>query len=225
MDREYWEIRLQAYVDNELEPADRKAVESYMEEQPDFGKQAQVLRALKSRLNAHAEDVQIPGAVEARLKGMFNEKGVIRPKQKRNMGMFYALAAMAAVIALAVLTPNVLKEPYAFEDTVLVGQVVCPGCVISKRTGLGKNDLCESGHVLGIETDNGQLYRFADDTTSKSYRSDWSHYHQRVRIEGSLLKAERLLRIKNFEQVEAKSALFDSHGHAHGPRGNVLFAP
>lgn len=225
MDREYWEIRLQAYVDSELEPADRKAVESYMEDHPDFRKQAEMLRALKSRLNAHAEDVQIPGAVEARLQGMFDADGVVKPKKKRNIGMFYAIAAMAAVIALAILTPNVLKEPYAFEDTVLVGQVVCTGCVISKRTGLAKNDLCDSGHVLGIETDNGQLYRFADDTSSKDYRSDWSNYHQRVRVEGSLLKAERLLRVTNLEQIEAKSALFESHGHFHGPRGNVFFAP
>jgi hypothetical protein len=224
MDREYWEIRLQAYVDNELEPADRKAVEDYMNEHPDFRKQAESLRALKSRLQAHAEDVQIPSSVEARLQGMFDDKGVVKLPAKRNWNMFYAVAAIAAVLLLAVLTPNVLQDPYEFQDTIVVGEVICPGCVISERTGLAKNDLCESGHILGIETETGELYQFADDAGSQKYRGDWSFYKQKVRVEGKLLKQERLLRVDSLEQIVTTSAHNHGIGHLLN-RGNVLLAP
>lgn len=224
MDREYWEIRLQAYVDNELEPADRKAVESYMDEHPDFRQQAQALLALKSRLQVHAADVQIPAAVEARLQGLFDAQGVVKPKRQRNMNLFYSIAAMAAVIMLAILTPNVLKKPYAFQDTVVAGKVICPGCVIAERTGLAKNDLCASGHVLGIETDEGALYRFADDAASQPYRSDWSFYNKRVRVSGLLLETERLLRVDNLQQLDTKSAHFHPPGHSM-PSHSVVLAP
>lgn len=224
MDKEYWEIRLQAYVDNELEPADRQAVEAYMEEHPEFKKRAEALSALKARLKLHAEDIQMPEAVGQRLNALFDSQGPVVQKKSRKHGLFYTIAAIAAVILLAILAPNTVNEPYNFEETVLVGEVVCPGCVISERVGLEKNDLCESGHVLGIQTDAGELYRIADDSDGQAIRSNWSLYKKRVKVKGSLLKPERLLRVQHVESVPVQSAHLHHTGHVH-PSHSVALAP
>ena len=72
MDKTYWHELHQAYLDDELGPADRKAFEQYMEANPEMQMQHRWAVALKKRLAAYRDSVPFPDQVESRMATRFS---------------------------------------------------------------------------------------------------------------------------------------------------------
>ncbi len=205
MDHEYWEERLQGYVDNELGPADRIAVQSHVDACPECRTNHNYFQCLKKRLKVHARTIEIPKSVEARLNRLFAGKRnpFLQPRY------FGAALALAAVLVLGFLLPDLWQEPYRFVDSVLEGKVICHDCEVADRAGVKKGSLCREGHHMGLKTVEGDLWRFASDQQGYSFVTDMSLIGKQVRIYGQTLSPEHLVRIKNLEKLPAEQAVLD----------------
>ena len=209
MEHKYWEERLQGFIDNELGPADRIAVQTHVDECPICKVNLKYFQCLKERLRAHGKTVRIPQAVDDRLHRLFVKKR--NPwRQPRYIGI--ALAA-AAVLLIGFLLPQMFGTPYAFIDNVMTGKVICHDCEVAARAGLEKGSICSDGHEMGLVTTDGKIWRFAGDDTSLKYANDSLLYGKAVRIYGQALFPERLIRIKNLELItESRASLTSPKG-------------
>ncbi len=207
MDREYWEEKLQAFIDNELGPADRLAVEQKLETDPDFRANLKYLRSMKKRLQAHAASIEIPKSVEQRLNSLFERKQRVR----RLKWVFGPALALAAALALAILAPRLMQDSYHFVDRVTNGVVICHGCEVAHKAGLEKGELCRQGHQLGLKTEDGKLWRFAPDNEGLKFIDDLTLIGKDMRVYGQALSPERLIRIKTMDPQEPSQ-----QAHANG---------
>lgn len=192
MEHEYWEERLQAYIDNELSPADVVVVEGHIKECPNCTANLKYFRGMKKRLAAHADTIRIPKAVEERLQRQFDRKRNLTVSP-RFLGWGLALAA---ALVVGFLLPALWEKPYRFVDEVLIGMVVCHDCTVAEKAGMEKGKLCRDGHRLGLQTADGQLWRFADDIEGESYVTSMEYLGKNVRLEGLALHPERLVRVR-----------------------------
>ncbi len=203
MDREYWEERLQAYLDNELNPADRMAVEQYIEVHPEAKKQLEYFGALKKRIRAHAEIVEMPKSLEQRIHRTFERKRKVRVFRKR--AVFGGLA-LAAALVIGLMVPQLSLTNDKFQDSTMVGQVVCHDCSLAELAGLTKGSMCKDGHRLGLRTEGGELYRFAVDDVGKNFIRDYTIINSEVEVFGEVQEQYRVLRIKNLKKTVEQHA-------------------
>lgn len=203
MDREYWEERLQAYLDNELNPADRMAVEQYIEVHPETKKQLEYFGALKKRIRAHAEIVEMPKSLEQRIQRTFERKRKVRLFRKR--AVFGGLA-LAAALVIGLMVPRLSLTNDKFQDSTMVGQVVCHDCSLAEMAGLTKGSICKDGHRLGLRTEGGELYRFAVDDVGKNFIRDYTIINSEVEVFGEVQEQYRVLRIKNLKKTVEQHA-------------------
>lgn len=203
MDREYWEERLQAYLDNELNPADRMAVEQYIEVHPEAKKQLEYFGALKKRIRAHAEIVEMPKSLEQRIQRTFERKRKVRVFRKR--AVFGGLA-LAAALVIGLMVPRFSLTNDKFQDSTLVGQVVCHDCSLAELAGLTKGSICKDGHRLGLRTEGGELYRFAVDDVGKNFIRDYTIINSEVEVFGEVQQQYRVVRIKNLKKTVEQHA-------------------
>jgi len=201
MDQEYWNEKLQAYIDNELAPADCLAVEQRLASDPAYRAHMEYFRAMKKRLRAHANSIEIPASVDERLARLFQRKQRVR-RFKWVLGPAMAIAAVA-VLALLALT---FRQTYQFKDNDIEGVVVCHGCEVAAKSGLNKGELCRKGHWLGLKTEDGELWRFAGDANGEDLVDDLSWVGKSVRVFGQTLTPEHLIRVKNLEPQETDPA-------------------
>ncbi|CAM2007400.1 anti-sigma factor family protein [Acanthopleuribacter pedis] len=204
MDRDYWEERLQAYLDNELNPADRMAVEQYIEVHPEAKAQLEYFGALKKRIRAHAEIVEMPKSLEQRIQRTFERKRTVRMFRKRAV---YGGLALAAALVIGLLTPALWTQGHTFEDTTIVGHIVCHDCSLAEMAGLTKGSMCKDGHRLGLRTDGGDLYRFAVDDVGKNFIRDYTIINSEVEVFGEVQHQYHVLRIKNLKKTVEQHAL------------------
>lgn len=201
MEHEYWEERLQGYLDKELDPADHTAVEQHLAQCEDCAAQAAYFTAMKKRLKAHSSSVQMPESVSHRLNDLFEKK---RNPFKRYVYPSIAVTlAAAAALMIFFLLP---KDSYRFEDGLLSGLATCHDCHLAKITELPKGDLCKDGHRIGIIDHEGKLWRIAADDNGLAYLKNMELYGKKVEISGSLLHAERIIRIRDLKLAEQRQA-------------------
>ena len=209
MEHKYWEERLQGFIDNELGPADRLAVQAHVDECPDCKVNLKYFRCLKERLHVHAGTVSIPRAVEDRLNRLFLK----RRNPFRHPRTIATTLAVAAALLIGFLLPTLFQKPYAFVDSVMTGKIVCYDCEVAARVpDLERGDLCSDGHEMGLQADDGHLWRFARDQESVAYSGDKALFGKEVRIWAQTLAQERMIRIKNLEMVTGDQASFRSPG-------------
>ncbi|MCB1049578.1 MAG: hypothetical protein H6510_10195 [Acidobacteria bacterium] len=206
MDKQYWIQMLNAYADNELSPADRLAVESYLNQNPECQKELDDLTALKKRLGAHRQAVVCPDQVLARIQTRFGN----RKKSRLRIGWLGFYGAVAAAIFLAFWLPSFLEPDYSLISAQKEGTLFCYGCEVAARVGLEKGKLCKGGHQLGLLEENGRLWEFASDEKGLRYQKDLSLYKQYVKVDGQFIKKEGLVIIDNITPTEGKLANLDA---------------
>ncbi|MDJ0839894.1 MAG: anti-sigma factor [Acidobacteriota bacterium] len=208
MEHDYWQERLQAYLDNELSPADHTAVKNHIDESPELKAELEYFRSMKKRLLQHRDTVQMPESVAARIQQQFKKKRVIY-RWGRYLKPSYALA-MAAGVALAVLLPMAFnRQTYAFGEKTLTGTITCSDCSIADRAGLQMGVLCKDGHQLGLIGEDGNIYRIAmDDKGLQINDKQGSLYNASVEIRGELLPAEKLIRVLELKEYVPQQASF-----------------
>lgn len=207
MDKKYWNEMLQAYLDNELSPADRLAVETRMAKNPEMETELDQMKALKKRLTAFGDNISIQSKTIERLTKRFEKKP--RP-QKAWIGVTLALAA---VTFMAVFIPDWRKaeEPYILEQTELQGTLFCYGCEVAQRLGMEKGNICKDGHRLGLICDDRKLWQFAQDEKGLNQQKNWALFNQAVVVKGSVLKPEGLLFVDDLKADESKMAMHIDH--------------
>ncbi|CAM2066955.1 hypothetical protein SCOR_16380 [Sulfidibacter corallicola] len=203
MDHEYWEERLQAYLDNELNPADRLAVEQYIEVNPEAKAQLEYFAALKKRLRAHADIVEMPKSLEDRIQRTFDRKRKVRFFRRR---LTYVALTIAAAIVLGFLIQGLFTDSNQFVPKTLTGHVVCNDCALAEEAGLTKGSICKDGHRLGLKTAQGELYRFAVDDVGKNFVKDYTLVGNEVEIFGETQEKYHLIRIKNLKKRTQQQA-------------------
>ena len=206
MDKQYWIHMFNAYADNELSPADRLAVDTYLDQNPDCRKELEDLLALKKRLGAHRQAVVCPEQVLSRIQTRFGN----RKKSKLRIGWLGFYGAVAAAIFLAFWLPGVMEPDYQLLSAEKQGTLFCYGCEVAARVGLEKGKLCQGGHKLGLLEENGRLWEFASDEKGVKYQKDLSLYRQFVKVEGQFIKKEGLVIIQEITPTEGKLANLDA---------------
>lgn len=203
MDKKYWNEMLQAYMDNELSPADRLAVETRMAKNPEMEIEMEQMKALKKRLTAFSDNISIQPQTIERLSKPFQKKP--RP-QKTWIGITLTLAA---VTLLAVFIPDWRKveDPYVLEQTELQGTLFCYGCEVANRLGMEKGHICKDGHRLGLVCADKKLWQFAQDEKGLNEQKNWALFNQAVIVRGSILKPEGLLFVEALETDKRKTAM------------------
>jgi len=205
MEHEYWEERLQGYLDKELSPADHEAVARHIEECAGCKAVLDYTRAMKKRIKAFGEHTTMPESVESRIRERLEKKrrGVVARLFRPAYGL-----ALAAVILLAIGLPRLLENvPYTFAEGQLHGTITCPDCSIAERAGLQKGVLCRDGHAMGLECDNGAIYRIAMDEVGVSLSDKvGGYYGKEVVIAGTVLEPERLIRVEELTELVVERA-------------------
>ena len=201
MEHNYWEERIQGYIDNELEPADHTAVEKHVDACKDCATHIDYYRALKRRLKAHADSVEIPAAVASRLNNMMARKR--RPVLR--IWVPAGLALAATLVAVMLLFPF-SSTNFEFEKLDLIGRVTCHDCEIADRAGLAAGVLCEEGHRLGLVTKEGKLWRVATDQKGLAYLKAFELYGKQVELTGKALSSERLFRLETYSVLVPEQA-------------------
>lgn len=207
MDHNYWEERLQGYIDNELGPADTVAMESHIAECEDCASNLEYFQCMKSRLQAHASTIELPQSVEVRLRKQFEAKRKRTYIQPKFIGMGMA---MAAALLVGFLLPGLWQEPYRFVVGDMFGTLVCHDCTVATRAGLKMGELCEAEeHRMGIKTESGDLFRFASnpDPEVRDYVGEMELYGKKVRVIGQVLKPERMIRVESLSVIEESAIL------------------
>jgi len=200
MEKHYWEERIQAYLDNELEPADRLAVEAYLKENQKAKAELDYFKALKKRLRAFRDSVRIPRQVEQRILSRFGkQKRWIRPS------WVFLASALAAAVLLAIFLPQPDPEHYSFVKSHLRGKLVCYGCEVAKRADLGMGELCANGHLLGLADQDGNLWHFARDVKGVELQRDFSLAKTDVEIDGWALPGQHMFRVEDIKSVPQAS--------------------
>lgn len=194
MDKVYWQERLQAYLDNELEPADRKAFEQHMLANPEIAEELRFTAALKKRLSAYCDSVVIPPQVEARIRARFGQ-----PKKPLKPNWILAASAIAAVLLLALFLPRLQNQTLTFEPGSLQGKLVCYGCEVAERAQIAKGTICDDGHEMALLCPNGELWRFASDGLGVDAKKDLTLANQRVQVVGMFQNRERLIRVQSID--------------------------
>ena len=208
MEHEYWQERLQGYLDNELAPADHTAVKNHIDDCPECTADLTYFQSMKKRLLQHRDTVVMPDSVETRLQELFEKKRRTH-NWRRFLRPAYGLA-LAAVITLAIVVPLVMNRPaYAFAEATLTGKITCTDCTIADRAGLEKGLLCKNGHQVGLIGNDGEIYRIAmDDEGFNLNEKLGSLFDSEVEIHGELLAAENLLRVSDLtEQIAQQASL------------------
>ena len=196
MDKTYWHELHQAYLDDELGPADRKAFEQYMEANPEMQMQHRWAVALKKRLAAYRDSVPFPDQVESRMATRFS-----RSQPWFRPSWWLAASMLAALLVMAVFLPNRNQQMPTFEPGALQGTLVCYGCELAERVGLQKGVICASGHELALLCPKGELWRFASDTQGIKLQTDLGMYQKRVEISGLMHKGEHLIRVQSISPL------------------------
>jgi hypothetical protein len=213
MDHLYWEERLQGYIDNELGPADRRAVADHIDLCPNCRSNLEYMKCLKKRLQVHAGTLRIPQTVEARIQHLFKKKR----QQRRMAWMMVSGLSLVAVFLIGAFLPASLAQPYEFTCGIYEGKVICYDCEVGKKAGLKVGVLCIDRHHLGLQTGDKHLWRFADDKEGQPHIKDKNLYGKKVRVYGQSLKPARLIRIKKLEPMPDKQVLhLDSCPHRDG---------
>ena len=196
MDHEYWEEKLQGFLDNELEPADRTVVQGHIEGCEACKGNLAYFSNMKRRLHAHGQTIEAPPSVLSRLEHQF-------AKKRNPLRRHFVPAAMALAAALVLFFLVTLRhEPtYQFVEKVMLGKVVCHDCAIAARAGLANGEICKEGHRLGLETASGELWRFAADDEGRKYITNLALVGKKVRIFGQVLDESPLIRIKKLETI------------------------
>ncbi len=192
MDKTYWQERLQAYLDNELEPADRKAFEQHLGSDQDIAAEFKFMGALKKRLSAYRDSVSIPSSVEQRIRNRFG-----KPPRRFASTWLIAASTLAAVILVALFLPRLNAEALSFEHSVVRGTISCYGCEVAQRSGLEQGIICLDGHEMGLVCANGQLWRFASDKQGLAIKGDQDLYKKDVEVSGMINREERLIRVQS----------------------------
>ena len=201
MEHEYWEERLQGYIDTELDPADHTAVEQHIAGCEACRVQAEYFRIMKKRVRMHTESVDMPDAVAQRLDAMFRRKRkhwLLRLPPSLGIGL-----AVAAVLTLFVMLP---RDAYHFADGLISGKLTCHGCAMAEKAQLTKGDLCKDGHLMGLVDDRGTLWRIAADAEGVHYVRNMDLFGKDVEIQGSMLEPEHLIRIQDVKVVTTRQA-------------------
>jgi hypothetical protein len=204
MEHSYWEERVQAYIDNELSPADHTAVEQHVEECQACQKNVVYFKLLKRRLKDHTAAVEMPVAVRERIERQFSRRRRFRP---RRYLLPSAALALAAILVLALLPLQWGADH--FSEIRLVGKTTCYDCNVADRAGLEMGQLCKDGHRLGIICPDGTMWRIAADEKGVTYLRDLNMMGKQVEIHGQILKSEHLLRVDSLQEVAAAGALSD----------------
>lgn len=203
MDHEYWEEKLQGFLDRELEPADRAAVEDHIANCENCATQLSYFSAMKDRLSAHAESISMPPGVAQRLEKTFARKR----NPLRALWVSGAGLALAAALIIAVFLPREFNPSYTIEtDKLFSGKVVCHDCIVAERAELDPGALCHDGHRMGLEDEEGRLWRFASDEKGQSYLKNMALYGEEVRIRGQAIPDIGLIRIEQLERIIAQQA-------------------
>lgn len=212
MDKDYWLEMLHAYVDNELSPADRLAVESYLQQNPACRKHLADLQALKKRMGAFRDSVVCPDQVLARLHGCFGRK---QKRLRVNTVWMGFYVGAAATLALAFLLPGLINRSADFFDGVRTGTVYCYSCQVAARIGMSKGDLCKGGHRFGLLDDRGKLWEVAADERGLAFQQDQGNWRRYVNVKGRFIRKEGLVIVEEVEPFEKSLAQF---GAARAPR-------
>lgn len=196
MDHEYWEEKLQGFIDRELEPADRAAVDDHIASCENCATQLEYFAAMKQRLHAHADAISMPTDVKLRLERTFARKR----NPLRHLWVPGAGLALAAALVLAIFLPRSFDPSYGFVGTVLSGTVVCHDCAVADRAHLDPGALCHDGHRMGLEDAEGKLWRFASDEKGQQFLKNVALYGQAVQIRGKAIPDIGLIRIEQLER-------------------------
>lgn len=210
MDHEYWEIRVQGYLDNELSPADRMAVEQHVSSCEDCEYQLEYFSALKERLRVHADNIEMPVSFQNRLEHMFAKKRA--PKRR----WLVPALAMAAVMTLALLLTFTSRAPMiAVHPGEMIGRLVCHDCEVAARSGYDKGEFCFDGHRLGLITEDNELYRFVAKKEDATFITNMSLAGQKVRVFGDIIEGRKLLRVDRLEDLVSSRAYFSPVNFQH----------
>jgi len=204
MEHNYWEERIQGYMDNELPPADHTAVKNHIEGCSACTAQLEYFRCLKKRLRLHRDTVAIPQCVEQR---------IIENVKKKSRRRFvwkpaYSLA-MAAVAVLAIALPLQLRElPYCFVNCDIKGRITCTDCEIATKAGMQAGDFCSRGHNPGLIDEDGRIYRIALDKEERweNFMKREGYYGKLVEIQGDILHQENLVRVDRVRELVVETA-------------------
>jgi hypothetical protein len=205
-DCEFWQEQLNYYVDHQLGPADHAALEEHMSECETCRKQAVYLEAMKKRLKAHREMVQLPPSVKQRILEQFE----VRDKNTRWMPLL-SIAATLLIFCLLVfsslgqaLTQGVMQALPGREvvTTNLRGTVICPDCQVAKQVGCEHGAFCKNGCVPGILDVDGRIWRIARDENGLEFGKRFKDiYGQQVVVSGDLIFSAQMLRVKSVQTL------------------------
>lgn len=201
MEHEYWEERVQGFVDNELSPADHNAVESHVAQCRECAANVAYFRAMKKRLALHASAVDMPDAVRNRLERLFERK---RRGYKRWLWpAFGSAAALAAALLVFVLTPQPSR---LFVPGGLTGKITCYDCEVAVQAGLTMGELCKDGHKMGMVTADGTLWRFAADDKGLRFIHHLEFLGKAAEVMGELQTESHMLRIHELHVLDQRQA-------------------
>lgn len=200
MDNEYWEQRLMAYIDKELDPADHAAVKRHIEENEECRAQYEYFCAMKGRLRQHHVTTEMPAAVDQRLRDSVASRHRFGVRMKIGSGLGFILAAAAALMLF--LAP----QQFSQEPVSMVGTVVCYDCEVAAEAGMEKMSLCSDGqHQMGLKCHDGSLWRIARDKESVTI-DPMSLYGQEIEVQGQVLVGTALLRLKEVKPTSVRQA-------------------
>ena len=207
MEHNYWEERLQAYLDKELDPADHIAVKNHIDACSECCAQLGYFECMKKRLVQHGATIEIPDSVARRITTSFEKKR--RRTWRRFMQPSFGLALAAVLVAGVLLSDQLRERSYTFSAATLEGIINCVDCDIAALSGCTEGDFCKDGHHIGLRTADGKVYRIAMDETGFELKQRMgSLVGKRVEISGDLLPQERLIRVAQLNETVVQKALF-----------------
>ncbi len=199
MEHEYWEERVQGFVDNELSPADHNAVETHVAQCRECAANVAFFRAMKKRLALHANAIDMPEAVRERLETTFARK---RRGYKRWIWTAFGTAAAAALLVFVLLP----RPTHHFVAGDVQGKITCFDCEVAMHAGLAMGELCKDGHKMGMVTADGTLWRFAADDKGLRFIHHLEYMGKAAEVLGELHNDSHVLRIHELHLVDQRQA-------------------
>lgn len=200
MEHEYWEERVQGFVDNELSPADYTAVENHVAQCRECATNVAYFRAMKKRLALHASAVDMPEAVRGRLESTFARK---RRGYKRWIWTALGSAALAAALLVFMLLPRPSRH---FVPGDVNGKLTCYDCEVAAQAGLVMGELCKDGHKMGLVTADGTLWRFAADDKGLRFIHHMEYMGKTAEVLGELHSGSHMVRIHELHLRDQRQA-------------------
>jgi len=202
----YWQEQLNRYVDQQLGPADHAALEEHLDICEDCSAQARFLAAMKKRLRAHREMVQMPEAVKNRILTNLN-----RQERKSKWSPLFSVAATILIFGLLVFSSfgsslnHKVAALFPGREVVkasLRGTIICPDCHVAREIGCEHGTFCCNGCVPGLLDKNGEVWRVARDLKGVEFGKHFNGlYGQQVVLSGDLIFSAHMVRLDSVQTL------------------------